>query len=138
MSEMIRSAALVATFLLGSLVPGLSAQTSPPRLSPAKVLVTVVVTDDDSPALGSTITIRPMGAVEGWPEGKAEIKLTTGLDGKASVHLGPGKYKVVARQSLNIKLPADGWFVIKPDEHRPRKIYLKMLYWDCAHVTCML
>jgi hypothetical protein len=128
--------ALVALFL-GSLPSTLWAQSPPPQ-HPANVLVTFVVTEDDSPALASKITIKPMGAVEGWPEGKAVIELTTGLRGRASIRLGPGKYKVVAQQSLNIKLPADGWFVIQPGEQRPRKIFLKLLYWDCAHVTCML
>ena len=52
--------------------------------------------------------------------------------------LRPGKYQVVAHQSLNIKLPADGWFFIRPGERHPLKIYLKLIYWDCAQVTCML
>jgi hypothetical protein len=128
--------ALVA-LSLGSLASTLLAQSAIPQ-EPARVLVTFVVTEDDAPASFSKITIRPMGTVEGWPEGKAVIALTADLQGRASMRLGPGKYKVVAHQSLNIKLPADGWFAIKPGEQRPRKIFLKLLYWDCSHVTCKL
>jgi hypothetical protein len=137
MSRIIRPTLIFVALLLGYLAPPLSAQSASPQPS-AKVLVTIVVTEDDSPALGAKVTVRPMGAVEGWPEGKAELSLTTDLAGHASIRLGPGKYKVIAHQSLNIKLPADGWFLIKPGEQRPRKIYLKLLYWDCAHVTCTL
>jgi hypothetical protein len=138
MSEIIRAVttAMVALFL-GFFAFAVSAQTPPPR-QPANVLVTFMVTEDHSAAAFSKITIRPMGVVEGWPEGKAVIALTTDLEGQASIRLGPGKYKVVAHQSLNIKLPADGWFAIEPGEPRPRKIFLKLLYWDCAHVTCLL
>lgn len=138
MSGIIRAAtAAIASIFLASFAFALFAETPSPQ-QPAKVLVNFVVTEDDSAAAFSRITIRPMGTVEGWPEGKAVTALTTDLQGRASIRLGPGKYKVVAHQSLNIKLPADGWFAIKRGEHRPRKIYLKMLYWDCAHVTCML
>jgi hypothetical protein len=138
MSGIIHATPVFVALVIGSLAPALSTQASPRPQSPAKVLVTVVVTEDNSPALGSAVTVRPMGAVEGWPEGKAKITLTTDLRGRASIRLGPGKYKVIAYHSLNIKLPADGWFVIKPGERRPRKLYLNLLYWDCAHVTCML
>jgi hypothetical protein len=137
MSPIFRTASVLVALVLAALASGTSAQTSPPQ-SPATVLVTVVVTEDNSPALGSKVTVRPIGAAEGWPEGKTEITLTTDLRGRASIRLGSGKYKVIAHQSLKIKLPADGWFVIKPGEHRPRKIFLNLLYWDCAHVTCML
>jgi len=138
MSGIIQATPVFVALVIGSLAPALSAQSPPPPLSPAKVLVTVVVTEDNSPALGSAVTVHPIGAVEGWPEGNAKITLTTDLRGRASIRLGPGKYKVIAYHSLNIKLPADGWFVIKPGERRPRKLYLNLLYWDCARVTCML
>jgi hypothetical protein len=138
MSGTTRAVAIAVVALsLGSLASTLIAQSAIPQ-EPARVLVTFGVTEDDTPASFSKITIRPMGTVEGWPEGKAVIALTADLQGRASIRLGPGKYKVVAHQSLNIKLPADGWFAIKPGEQRPRKIFLKLLYWDCAHVTCML
>jgi hypothetical protein len=138
MSGIIQATPVFVALVIGSLAPALSAQSPPPPQSPAKVLVTVVVTEDNSPALGSAVTVHPIGAVEGWPEGNAKITLTTDLRGRASIRLGPGKYKVIAYHSLNIKLPADGWFVIKPGERRPRKLYLNLLYWDCARVTCML
>ena len=137
MSGTIRAILVPIAFFLTSLAPALPAQTPPPQPS-AEVLVTIVVTEDDAPALAARVTIRPMGAVAGWPEGKTELSLTTDLRGHASTRLGPGKYKVVAHQSLNIKLPADGWFLIRPGERHPRKIYLKLIYWDCAQVTCML
>jgi hypothetical protein len=138
MSGIIHATPVFVALVIGSLAPALSTPSPPRPQSPAKVLVTVVVTEDNSPALGSAVTVHPVGAVEGWPEGKAKITLTTDLRGRASIRLGPGKYKVIAYHSLNIKLPADGWFVIKPGERRPRKLYLDLLYWDCAHVTCML
>jgi hypothetical protein len=138
MSGIIQATPVFIVLLLGCLAPVLPAQSPPPPQSPANVLVTVVVTEDNSPALGSTVTVHPIGAVEGWPRGKDKITLTTDLRGRASLRLSPGKYKVIAHHSLNIMLPADGWFVIKPGDRRPRKLYLNLLYWDCAHVTCML
>jgi hypothetical protein len=139
MSGIIRAVtAIIVALFLNSLASQSPAQTPPPPQQPANVLVTFVVTEDDTPASFSKITIRPMGTVEGWPEGKTVIELTTDLQGRGATRLGPGKYKVVAHQSMNSKLPADGWFAIKAGEQRPRKIFLKLLYWDCAHVTCML
>ena len=106
--------------------------------TPSEVTVTVVVTLDDLPCPGSKVTIRPLGSVAGWPEGKSRITLTTDTKGHASAHLGPGKYLAVAHDPGNSRLPADGSFSIKPGQSMPMKIHLNLLYWDCGKVTCML
>ncbi len=119
-------------------VTTLRAQTPSPAQTAPGVRVTVLITMDHSPCAFARAVIRPKGTVEGWPEGKSQITLVTDPTGRASVRLGPGKYRVVAHDSMNIKLPADGWFAIKPGQRQPEEIHLNLLYWDCSHVTCML
>jgi hypothetical protein len=97
-----------------------------------------VVTLEDSPCAAAEVSIKPMGTVEGWPEGKSRINLTTDDKGHANVQLGPGKYLAVAYDPTNTKLPADGWFLVKAGQSQPEKIHLNLLYWDCGKVTCML
>ncbi len=103
-----------------------------------KSKVTVVVTEDDAPCPWAKVVIRPRGAAEGWPEGKTSIILKTDLDGKTSTTLGAGSYRITAVDSIRQKLPALAYFKIAAGQHRPMKIRLNLLYWDCAHVTCML
>jgi hypothetical protein len=109
-----------------------------PAQTPSKVRLTIAVTKDDLPTPGSTVTIRPLGTVEGWPEGKAGITLTTDAKGLASTQLAAGKYRAIAHDPGNSRLPADGSFTIQPGQTRSMKIYLNLLYWDCRKVTCML
>ncbi len=127
-----------ALFLAASLFAQSSQPLRTPPPSPTKVRVTIVVTLEDSPCLGGIVEIKPMGPVEEWPEGKTQLTLNTDVNGRASVLLGPGKYLAMAHDSLHTKLPADGWFRITPNQRQAEKIHLNLLYWDCAHVTCML
>jgi hypothetical protein len=125
------SGALIAVLaiLAGSVV---RAQDKP------NVKVVVNITEDDKPCLGAKVVIRPKGQVEGWPKGKAQIVLETGLGGRTSTTLGAGKYRITAVDSIQNKVPADAYFTIKAGQVMPMKIRLNLLYWDCAHVTCEL
>jgi hypothetical protein len=105
---------LVLSLLLCLTGMRLLAQTPAAAITPAEVRVAVVVTLDDSPCPDSRVVIRPIAVVEGWPEGKTEITFTTDNRGHASIQLGLGKYKIVAHDPMNTKLPADGWFAIRP------------------------
>jgi hypothetical protein len=129
---------LVLSILLCLTGTSLLAQTPAPAITPREVRVAVVVTLDDSPCPDSKVVIRPIGVVEGWPEGNTEIILTTDNRGHASTQLGPGKYKIVVHDPMNTRLPADGWFAIKAGQRQPQKVRLNLLYWDCAKVTCLL
>jgi hypothetical protein len=119
----------VLAILAGSVV---RAQDTP------RVKVLVNITEDDGPCLGAKVVIRPKGEVEGWPKGKTQIVLETGLDGRTYTTLGAGKYRITAVDSIQNKLPADAYFTVKPGQVTPMKIRLNLLYWDCAHVTCEL
>lgn len=119
-------------------VTHLAAQTPAPPATPSQIHVKIVVTLEDSPCPNSEVVIKPMSPAEGWPEGKSRIVLTTDAKGHASVQLGPGKYRAIAHDPGNTKLPADGWFLIKPGQRLPEKIHLNLLYWDCSKITCML
>jgi len=114
------------------------AQSPAPEPAPAKIRVTIVVTLEDSPCPESKVVIKPLSAVEGWPDNQSHITLTTDAKGHTSLPLGPGKYRATAYDPMHTKLPAAGWFVIKPGQRQPEKIFLNLLYWDCSRVTCLL
>ncbi len=116
----------------------LVAQSPASASSPAKVRVTIVVTLEDSPCSNAKILIKPLAAVEAWPDNQPRITLTTDAKGHASLQLGPGKYRATAYDPMRTKLPAGGWFLIKPGQHQPEKLFLNLLYWDCSRVTCLL
>src|ERR1700674_2620821 len=99
--------------------------------------VVVRVIQDESPCSWARITIRPAGAVNGWPQGKAEIELTANEQGRAKIRLGPGTYQVTAQDSIMNKEPESARIKVL-GSGKVLSIRLVLRYWNCAVVHCEL
>jgi hypothetical protein len=99
--------------------------------------VVVRVIQDGSPCHWAQITIRPVGAANGWPRGKTEIKLTADDEGRAKVKLGAGTYQVIAQDSIMNKEPESARIKV-PGSGKVLSIRLVLRYWNCGVVTCEL
>lgn len=129
-----KTAGLQAVVLVMSLLPQavLIAQTD----SRQKLFITVI--QDDKPCRWASVTIRPIGSVEGWPAGKTQIELTTDEKGHAATTLGSGTYRVTAQDSVKNKEPTAARVVIGHTSGKPARVWLELRYWNCGVVKCEL
>lgn len=99
--------------------------------------VAVRVIQDEKPCRWAQITIKPVGAANGWPGGKTEIKMTADDKGRATVRLGAGTYQVIAQDSVMNMEPESARIKV-PGSGKVLSIRLVLRYWNCEVVQCQL
>ena len=99
--------------------------------------VAVRVIQDEKPCRWAQITIKPVGAANGWPCGKTEIKMTADDKGRAKVRLGAGTYQVIAQDSVMNMEPESARIKV-PGSGKVLSIRLVLRYWNCEVVQCQL